>query len=224
MGRKRRLVLGLTGSIGSGKSTVAELFRQHGALLISADRISRELLAPGGAGSGLLRQALGGRFFDGNLELDRAALRRAIFAEPDLRRKVDAVLHPLIRERIAELLAAGERPLPVATRTPIFRGVVVEVPLLFEAGWQDDFDCVVTVQADEQQALDRLRQRDGVSRAEAAAAIAAQLPLSEKIARAEYLIDNRGSLDETARQVADLIARLQGWVARPRSENFNHGG
>lgn len=226
MGRKRRLVLGLTGNIGSGKSTVAELFRQHGALLISADQISRELLATGADGSRLLRETFGEVFFNDGGGLDRVALRRAIFAEPELRRKVDAILHPLIRQRIAELLCASEQDRPTATKTPIFPGIVVEVPLLFEVGWQDDFDYVVAVRADDQQALERLRQRDGVSRAEAEAAMAVQLPWREKIARADHVIDNRGGLDQTARQVAELIARLQGGVgsARPRPKNPSPSG
>jgi dephospho-CoA kinase len=204
------LVIGLTGGIGSGKSTVAELFRQHGAQIISADQISRELLAPDGVGSKLLRQELGERFFPGSQELDRTALRRAIFAEPELRRKVNAILHPLIRQRISTLLTASEQTLAEVNIPPIFHGIVVEVPLLFEVGWQDDFDFVVVVRADDQEALERLRQRDGVSRAEAEAALAAQLPMSVKLARADHVIDNRGKPNETARQVAELIDYLQG--------------
>ena len=221
MGRKRALVIGLTGGIGTGKSTVAELFRQHGATLISADQLSREILAPGAVGSQLLRREFGERFFGGRQELDRAALRRAIFTEPEVRRRVDALLHPLIRQRIAELLPAAAKVRPVAEKMPIFHGVVVEVPLLLEVGWQDDFDCVVVVRADERQALARVRNRDGVKRREAEAAIAAQLPLSEKLALADEVIDNRGPLPETARQVAELIFRLQGGVPRKRPQPRN---
>jgi dephospho-CoA kinase len=215
MGLNRPLLIGLTGGIGTGKSTLGELFRQHGARLISADQLSRELLAPDGEGTKLLRRQFGERFFSSGGVIDRGGLRRAIFADPELRRKLDSLLHPLIRKRIFELLAETGQNMPEAIRPPFFQGTVVEVPLLFEAGWQDDFDRVVVVLAEDEQALERLRQRDGVSRAEAEAAVAAQMPLCEKIARADYVIDNRGSLDETARQVSELIVLLRDGQTSP---------
>lgn len=209
MAKGRRILIGLTGTIGSGKSTVAEFFRHHGALVISADQLSRELLTADGAGTQLLRREFGERFFAGRQELDRSALRRALFAEPELRRRVDALLHPLIRQRLAELLAAAEQTQPPAGLPPPVLVIVVEVPLLFEVGWQDDFDCVVVVRAEEEQALERVRRRDKVSLSEAEAAVAAQLAMEEKLARATHVIDNRGSLGETARQVEELIVRLR---------------
>ncbi len=215
MERQKPLVIALTGGIGTGKSTLGELFRQHGARLISADQLSRELLAPGAEGAELIRRQFGERFFAADGEIDRAGLRRAIFFEPELRRQLDSLLHPLIRKRIFELLAQPKRTWDEAVQPPFFQGTVVEVPLLFEVGWQDDFDRVVVVLADDQQALARLRQRDGVSRAEAEAAISAQMPLREKLTRADYVIDNRGSLAETARQVAELIVLLQGGDSNP---------
>jgi dephospho-CoA kinase len=125
-----------------------------------------------------------------------------------LRRRLDSLLHPLIRKRILESQSKTGQTSDEASQPPFFRGTVVEVPLLFEAGWEGDFDKVVVVLADERQLVDRLRKRDGVSRAEAEAAIAAQMPLPEKVARADYVIDNRGSLADTARQVSELIGRL----------------
>lgn len=202
-------LLALTGGIGSGKSVVAELFREHGALVLSADQVARELLEPGAPGWLQLRQEFADRFLDRSGRLARAALRRAIFADPALRARVDALLHPLIRARIAEQVAAAAkagRPRPA--RSPVFAGVVVEVPLLYEVGWQDDFGCVVVVRSEDEQALARLMARDGVSRPEAVAALAAQLPLAAKVARADAVIDNRGGLESTARQVAELIGKL----------------
>ncbi|NTV15754.1 MAG: dephospho-CoA kinase [Desulfobulbaceae bacterium] len=208
-------VLALTGGIGSGKSTVAEIFREHGALVLSADLVSRELLEPGERGWRQLRAEFGGRFFDPSGRLDRVALRQAIFADPGLRARLDSLLHPLIRARIAELVAgAAGADWPIPTRTPRFPGIVVEVPLLYEAGWQNDFAFVVVVRSDDEQAIRRLLIRDQISRAEAEAAWAAQLPLAAKLARADASIDNRGELAETARQVAELIVRLgvgAGW-------------
>lgn len=202
-------LLALTGGIGSGKSTVAELFRAHGALVISADLVSRELLEPEAVGWRKIQAEFGPRFFTTTGQLDRAALRRAIFSDPTLRARLDTLLHPLIRARIGELVAGAARARwPVATRTPPFAGLVVEVPLLYEAGWQADFPFVVVVRSEEEQAIRRLMTRDQISRAEAQAALAAQLPLTTKLAQADAVIDNRGELAATARQVAELIARM----------------
>lgn len=207
--RINSLVLALTGGIGSGKSSVAELFQAHGAQLISADQVARELLEPGALGWLSLRAELAGRFFDAAGRVDRVALRRAIFSDAALRARVDRLLHPLIRARIAELVGgAGRMARPNPTRSPVYRGIVVEVPLLFEAGWQDDFGWVVVVRSDDEQAVRRLMARDLVSRPEAEAALATQMPMREKIARADQVIDNRGDLAATALQVAQLIERL----------------
>lgn len=202
-------LLALTGGIGTGKSTVAELFREHGALVLSADQVARELLEPGAPGWLKLREEFADRFLDRSGRLARAALRRAIFTDPALRARVDALLHPLIRARIAaQVAAAAKAGRPRPSRSPVFAGVVVEVPLLYEAGWQDDFGWVVVVRSEDEQALARLMARDGVSRPEAEAVLAAQLPLAGKVARADAVIDNRGDLESTARQVAALIGKL----------------
>lgn len=210
------LLLALTGGIASGKSTVAELFRQHGARVFSADQVGRELLEPGEPGWLALRNEFGDRYFAGDGRLERASLRRAIFSDPSLRARVDGLLHQLIRERVKELVAGAQlADWPTPTRKPAIRAVVVEVPLLYEAGWQGDFPCVVVVASDEGQAVSRLMARDQVSRAEAAAALAAQLPLAEKMARADLVIDNGGELAATAAQLAKVIERLnRGEVCR----------
>lgn len=213
--------LALTGGIGSGKSTVAELFRAHGALVISADQVSRELLEPGAAGFRKLREGFGERFFTAAGQVDRVALRRAIFSDAALRARVDTILHPLIRERIGEMIAGADRKAwPTPARTPVYPGIVVEVPLLYEVGWQDDFSCVVVVSSEAEQAVVRLMARDRISRSEAEAALAVQLPMREKVARADQVIDNRGDLAATAQQVARLIMRLlSGEVCRRGSRN-----
>lgn len=202
-------LLALTGGIASGKSVVAGMFQAHGAMVISADLVGRELLEPGAPGWSRLREEFAGRFFDTAGRLDRAALRRAIFSDAALRLRVDNLLHPLIRARITELIVgAGQAARPKPSRSPVYPGIVVEVPLLFEAGWQDDFGCVVVVKSEDEQAVTRLMSRDSVSRTEAEAALAAQLPLREKIARADQVIDNGGDPAATALQVARLIELL----------------
>jgi len=202
-------LLALTGGIASGKSTVAGLFAEHGALVISADQVARELLEPGAPGWGRLQAEFAGCFLDEDGRIDRAALRWAIFGDAVLRAKVDGLLHPLVRARIGELVAgAGRTGRPLPVRKPVFAGLVVEVPLLYEVGWQGDFDLVVVVRSDDGQAVDRLMARDQCSRSEAEAALAAQMPMGEKLALADAVIDNRGDLAATARQVAELIGRL----------------
>jgi dephospho-CoA kinase len=203
------LKIALTGAMGSGKSLVAELFREQGARTIDADQVSRRLLMPAAAGWCALRAEFGDRFFTADLTVDRQKLRAAIFSDEALRKKINAILHPLIRQAIADL--CGEKvglkadSADSAVRPPI---TVVEVPLLFEVGWQNDFDLVIAVTADDGLCLDRIASRDDVGRAAAQAAFASQMSPAEKAVRADYVIDNSGSIDATARQVKELYATL----------------
>ncbi|MFZ5775811.1 MAG: dephospho-CoA kinase [Thermodesulfobacteriota bacterium] len=195
--------IGITGGMGSGKSSVAALLAESaGALSLSADCICRDLLAPGGAGWLALRQAFGDRFLRADGTVDRPGLRTALFADASLRHALDALLHPLARERVhaqvGEALAAGKK-------------VVVEVPLLYEAGWSEDFSRVVVVYADASVCISRLAARDRLSVEEAGKAIAAQLPLADKAMRADHVIDNSGCWWETCLQVDRL--RRQLWPA-----------
>ena len=209
-------VLALTGTIATGKSTVARMFQAHGALVLSADQVSRELLEPWAAGWLALRGAFADRFFGPEGRLERASLRAAIFTDPALRARVNQLLHPLVRLRIKERID-GTAPAdwPQVRQLPAFRGIVVEVPLLFEAGWQGDYHGVLVVSCTEEQAVSRLLARDGASRPEALAALAAQLPLTDKVARGDLVIDNGGELAGTQEQVANAVERLnRGEVCR----------
>jgi dephospho-CoA kinase len=203
------LKIALTGGMGAGKSMVAALFREQGARTIDADQVSRRLLLPAAAGWSALRAEFGARFFKADLTVDRQKLRAAIFRDESLRKKINSILHPLIRQAIAAICAedAGRKAdLPArAGRAPI---TVVEVPLLFEVGWQNDFDLVIAVTADDGLCLDRIASRDDVGRAAAQAAFASQMSPAEKAVRADYVIDNSGSIDATARQVKELYATL----------------
>jgi dephospho-CoA kinase len=203
------LKIALTGAMGSGKSLVAELFREQGARTIDADQVSRRLLMPAAAGWCALRAEFGDRFFTADLTVDRQKLRAAIFSDEALRKKINAILHPLIRQAIVDLcrekVGLKGDSADSAGRPPI---TVVEVPLLFEVGWQNDFDLVIAVTADEDICLDRIVRRDQVARPAALAAFATQMSPAEKAAMADYLIDNSGSLEATARQVRELYAIL----------------
>lgn len=197
----REILVGVTGSIGSGKSRVAEYIRQtSGARLLSADQICRELLIPGTPGWQGLRTSLGDRFLAPDGQLERAELRQAIFRDPELRTTINAILHPLARQAMRaaaqQLVANGSRR------------ILAEVPLLYEAGWEADFSRVLLVVAPDAVCIRRLRERDRVSRAEAAAALAAQIPQAEKIARADLVLDNGGEWPETRRRLRELLPRL----------------
>ncbi|MFH7320959.1 dephospho-CoA kinase [Desulfurivibrio sp. D14AmB] len=195
--RWRRHLVAITGGIASGKSRVTRRLAQaHGLATIDVDQLARELLRPGQAGWLALEGRYGSRFWGAAATLDRSRLRRAIFADPSLRAEIDQLLHPLIREA---MLAEVARLNPGGRER-----ILVEVPLLYEAGWADDFSRVIVVWAPEEVCLARLLQRDGVSLAEARAAVAAQMPLREKAARADLLIDNSGPWEATCRQLEKI--------------------
>ncbi len=190
--------LAVTGGMGSGKSSVSRFLAElSGALLVDADGVCRELLQPEAPGWLALRKTFGERFFRPDRQLDRPLLRKALFADAVLRHALDALLHPLARLEIARRVQ--EAPAEIMPLR-----AVVEVPLLFEAGWEKDFASVVVVYAGPDVCLDRLMARDALSRKEAEEALAAQLPLREKIGRADHVIDNSGPWSETCSQILRL--------------------
>ncbi|WP_456473549.1 dephospho-CoA kinase [Desulfolithobacter sp.] len=191
----RPCVIGITGGIGSGKSRVSRCWANRFNLpLIDLDQICRQLLEPGQSGWKSLRSLLGPSFFSGQI-LDRKRLRLALFDDRDLRRQVDALLHPLARREMNECCRDLLRN---------HRMVLVEVPLLCEAGWQADFDRVVVVWAGLQTRCARVMQRDSVDSREALQAIESQMDLFEKILVADHAIDNTGPWVLTYLQVIHL--------------------
>lgn len=197
-------MIAITGGIATGKSRVAvHLCALSNAGHIDVDAVCRQLLVPGEAGWQAVRESFGERFFTSDQQLDRPLLRRAIFADTALREQLNALLHPLARTEVArqaETLLAEKKS----------ARLVVEVPLLFEAGWQGDFARVVVVAADTAQCILRLMRRDSVSREDAVSAIRAQMPLVEKMRRADHVVDNSGEWRDTCRQLEALHPLL--WV------------
>ncbi|WP_417914909.1 dephospho-CoA kinase [Candidatus Electronema sp. JM] len=191
-------LIGITGGIGSGKSRVCRFLADLcGWPLLNLDQICRELLLPEMLGWLALRQALGRGFFTAAGELNRPKLREAIFADAALRQQVDSLLHPLAKQAMLQQAAQQITPL-----------VLAEIPLLFEAGWQDSVSRIVVVYADEAVRLRRIMERDQVSEEQARRAIAAQMPLEDKAQLADYLVDNSGDWEETCgqlRQVAESM-------------------
>jgi dephospho-CoA kinase len=188
--------VGLTGGIASGKSLVATMFVRLGAELIDTDLIAREVVDPGKPALDAIAAAFGPSVLTTNGSLDRAALRRLIFADPAKRKILDGLLHPLIRARTLERLALVTRPY-----------AIVAVPLLVETDFGSLVDRIVVVDCPDAMQLERLMRRDGVPRIEAAAAIAAQTDRATRLRAAHDVIDNSGDLEATRRQVAQLHQR-----------------
>lgn len=194
------MVLGITGGIASGKSTVSEMFRRQGATVVSADQLARDVVHPGSPILARLAERFGGQILNADGSLQREALARIVFSDEEGRKDLNAITHPAIAElaerRLAELRSRGERL------------IVYEAPLLFEAGAEGRADRVLVVWVEPRVQLQRLMARDGLDEAEARNRIATQIPLAEKAARADFVIDNSGTPAATQDQVTLLFSRL----------------
>ncbi len=190
------LKIALTGGPGSGKSTVAQMFRDLGAQVIDADEVAHAVVAPGTPAWEELRREFGPDYFREDGSLDRAKLSHLVFQDAGAREKLNATVHPQVTREIArrleELAARGVNL------------VMVEVPLLYEAGLEKNYDKVIVVDADAEDQIARLTARDGRPAREAAGIIQAQWPLHDKKARADFVVANRNSLEDTRRQVKKL--------------------
>lgn len=196
------MILGVTGGIACGKSTVTELFRAEGATIVSADELARESVRSGSAVLQELVACFGSEILRADGELDRSRLAERVFVDPVARADLNRITHPAIAAlAVARLRELRRQGIPL---------IVYEAPLLFEAGAENRVDAVLVVTAGEAQQLARLASRDGLDAPAARARIAAQFPLADKVARADYVIDNSGPLADTAAQVRMLYRRLQG--------------
>lgn len=196
------LRVGLTGGIASGKSTVGRFLSELGALVLDADRIAHELISPGGAAHGAVVDRFGRKFLDPEGGIDRQALGRLVFSDPEARRTLNAIVHPRVREiadRRMEQYRAEGRGSPVA---------VLDAALLVETGRYREFHRLIVVRCERLTQIRRLVERDGLSREEAGARIDAQAPLDEKVKVADYVIDTETSLEETRRQTGLVYASL----------------
>lgn len=190
--------VGLTGGIGSGKTTVTDLLAEHGAVIVDSDVVAREVVAAGSAGLAAVGAAFGPEVIGPDGELDRARVAEIVFTDPDARATLNGIVHPLVRERAAELVrAAGPDAI-----------VVQAVPLLVEVGLAHAFDLVVVVDVDPEVALDRLVSSRGMTPADAKARIAAQADRATRLAAADVVLDNSGGRDAIRDRVAALWLEL----------------
>ncbi|HET7929646.1 MAG TPA: dephospho-CoA kinase [Actinomycetota bacterium] len=196
------LLVGLTGGIGSGKSTVARLLEKRGAVVFDADLLAREAVEPGTPGHAAVIERFGADVLAPGGELDREALASIVFADPSARRDLEEIVHPEVRRLFAE----GSEAYRDTDRVVVF-----SAPLLVETGMHTAFEILVVVSATVPTQIERLMRQRGMSEASIRARIEAQAPLEDKAAVADFLVDNEGTLDELESQVErlwnDLSAR-----------------
>ena len=193
-------VAGLTGGIGSGKSTVARLLADRGAVVIDADQLARAAVAPGTPGLAAIVERFGDEYLNADGQLDRRRLGRHVFGDPKALADLNGIVHP----EVAKLVAA-ERAAAEAAGAAL---LVYDVPLLFENRLDAMYRPVIVVSVDASTQRERVRSRDDLSDQEIEDRIRAQMPLTEKVARADYVIDNNGDVESTARQVDEIYAAL----------------
>jgi dephospho-CoA kinase len=189
------LLVGLTGGIGSGKSTVARLLEKRGAVVFDADLLAREAVEPGTPGHAAVIDRFGADVLAPGGELDREALASIVFADPAARRDLEQIVHPEVRRLFAEGTVAYR---------DTDRVVVFSAPLLVETGMHTAFEILVVVSATVATQIERLMRQRGMSEPSIRARIDAQAPLEDKAAAADFLVDNEGSLDELESQVEQL--------------------
>lgn len=190
--------VGLTGGVASGKSTVSAMLAELGAVVVDADRLAREVVAPGSEGLAEVVEAFGASVLTAEGELDRPAVGRLVFADEGKRRTLEAIIHPRVRARGAELEAAA----------PGGSLVVHDIPLLTETGQAGSFEAVVVVDVPREVQLERLVERRGMSPEDAEARIGAQATREERLAVATHVVENTGSLDDLRARVAEVYAVL----------------
>jgi dephospho-CoA kinase len=198
---RRFLLVGLTGGIATGKSTVSEILRQLGGEIIDADRLARDVVEPEQPAWKQIVAEFGGGVVTAEGALDRKKLGAIVFADPERRKRLEAITHPAIRARfqarLDELAAQG------------FAGIVVfDAPVMIESGNYKNMDRLVVVVTDDATQAARLQERDGTDEAEGRRKIASQMPLAEKAKLADYVIDNSGDREATAAEVRRVFAAL----------------
>jgi dephospho-CoA kinase len=194
--------VGLTGGVASGKSTVSALLRDLGAVVVDADALAREVVEPGTPGLAAVSTAFGREVLAEDGSLDRARLGAVVFADPERRQALEAIIHPLVRARAAQIEAAA----------PLGAVVVHDIPLLVETGQAESFDAVIVVDVPEDLQVERAARERGWSREEARSRIAAQASREERRAAATYVVDNSGTTEDLRRRVAEVFAELSGEV------------
>lgn len=200
------LSVGLTGGIASGKTTVGKLLAERGALIIDSDLLAREVVEPGTPGLAAIVERFGASVLASDGTLNRQALGALVFADERARADLNGIVHPAVRQRRAELIAAA-----------VDGSIVVSViPLLVENGMQDDFDKVIVVDLPVETQLERLQLRNGLDETDARSRIAAQATRQQRLSAADWVIENSGSYDHLRQQVDMVWDQLVDELDEPR--------
>ncbi|MBL8383711.1 MAG: dephospho-CoA kinase [Burkholderiales bacterium] len=206
---RRRFVVGLTGGIGSGKSTVAARFAALGVAVVDADAVAHQMTAPGGAAIPAIRSAFGDAAIGGDGAMDRARMRALVFERPQARAELESILHPLIRAETARQVAAATSPY-----------CILMVPLLVEAAgrdpehWRDRYDRILVADCREETQIRRVMARNGLDEATVRRIMDAQVSRAKRLEHADDVIDNEGEQSALDRQVAHLHARYLALAAQ----------
>jgi dephospho-CoA kinase len=204
----RRYTIGLTGGIGSGKSTVARAFEAHGVAIVDADALAHGLTAPGGAAIPALRAAFGDEVVDASGALDRDRMRRIAFADPGARKRLEAILHPMIRAETDRLAQSARSPY-----------LILMIPLLVESGDpRERCDRVLVVDCPEAEQIRRVMARSGLARTDVEAIMATQASRANRLAAADDVVDNSGEPTGIDAQVAMLHRRYLDLASRRDAE------
>lgn len=191
--------VGLTGGIASGKSTVSAILRELGAVVIDADALAREVVAKGTPGLAAVVDEFGASFLTPEGELDRPAMGALVFGDTDARRRLEAIVHPLVAQRSAELDEAA----------PPDAIVILDHPLLVESGLADACDAVIVVHVPEETQIERMVRDRGWTEEEARARIAAQAAAEDRLALATYVIENTGTREDLRHRVTEVFDALR---------------
>jgi dephospho-CoA kinase len=194
------VVLGLTGGIGTGKSTVSRLFREMGARVVDADLVAKEVVEPGRPAWKEIVREFGRKFLNPDQSINRRSLADLVFSDRGALERLNGIVHPRVyRVMGLEIRKARSERIPL---------LVLDIPLLFESPVPLRLDAVAVVYAPREVQMRRLRERDGFSRREARLRLANQMPIREKKRLADLVIDNRGNVDDTRRQVKEIVNRV----------------
>lgn len=193
--------IAVTGSLGTGKSTVSRILAADPATeLIDVDQLCRRQMLPGEQGYAEFVRVFGETFLQVDGEIDRQLLRQTVFNDADMRKQLESILHPIVRTQVA---ASGK------ACSAQGRIQVVEVPLLYEAGWQDGFDVCVVVYVPEYLCIERVMARDKMSAGQIRQILHAQLPIKKKLDSADFIVDNSGTFVSTVQQIAWMSKKLR---------------
>jgi len=207
------LIVGLTGGVASGKTAVSEVLKEEGAYIIDADQIARELVQPHGPAWNELVRTFGREILQGDGSIDRKKLADRVFVDPNQRKLLNQILHPLITGEMDRMAREIGQKNPEAI-------VVIDAPLLIEVGYHRRVDKLMVVTSTQAEQIERLKVRDGINSEEALRVLSSQMPVEEKVKLADFVIRNEGSLAEVRERAKEVFRELKK-IALQRDERYS---